>query len=174
MDKALAEVRRLDLVLLTRCHLIDFRLASATLHLYSKEPLFERLMVIGGTHLFFAPLPPTVQDQIYGAVIKKLELESSPLEVRVEALNTLPVKDLYTKFGFELPLLPVCDDQLVPSKLAGFSDVSSKNAKTTDLMPGKVWCKDLFIGDCQYDVSTAFIQLVKLLISLSRELFIML
>ena len=101
----------------------------------------------------FTPLPPAVQDQIYGAVIQKLGLESSSPGQRIEALKEIPVEDLYTNFGFELPLLPVPDDSLVPSTVAAFADVSTKDAKTNALMPGRKWCEELLIGDCQYDVS---------------------
>ena len=103
----------------------------------------------------FTPLPPVVQEQIYGAVVQKLGLEPSSPEQRIEALKAIPVEDLYTKFGFELPLLPVPDDSLVPSTIASFADVSTKDAKTTAIMPGRKWCEALLIGDCQYDVSKA-------------------
>ena len=128
-------------------------LASATLHLYSEEPLFKRLVIIGGTHLMFTPLPPAVQEHAYGAVIQKLGLESSSPDQRIKALKEIPVEELYTKFGFDLPLLPVPDDSLVPSTVATFADVSTKDAKTNAIMPGRKWCEALLIGDCQYDVS---------------------
>ena len=101
----------------------------------------------------FSPLPPAIQEHIYASVVKTLGLEASSAEERLKALKTLPVEELYMKFGLNLPLIPVTDGQLVPNPVATFQDVSSKDERITDIMPGRKWCQRLLIGDCTYDVS---------------------
>ena len=127
--------------------------ASATLHLYSYQPLFKQLMVIGGTHLLFTPFPPLVQDQIYEAVLATLSVGDTDAKKRIESLNTLPVKDLYTKCGFNLPLLPGFDDDLIPASIATFENISRRDETFGDLIPGRKWCGNLLAGDASYDVS---------------------
>ena len=64
----------------------------------------------------------------------------------------MPAKDIYSKVGFNLPLIPGFDDDMVPSTIATFENVSDAN-----VIPGRQWCESLFIGDASYDVSVQFV-----------------
>jgi hypothetical protein len=125
---------------------------AVTLHFYSQEPLFNQAICIGGTHLMMPPVPQEVQEHVYRSVVDTLQLGDLSPEERINHLLTIPAKDIYSKFGFGLPLLPAVDSQLF-THVESFAQIVKKDEDAQKRMPGKVWCKSLLIGDAQFDVS---------------------
>lgn len=109
-------------------------------------------MCIGGTHLMMPPVPTGVQEHVYQSVLQTLGLESLPAKERIQALIELPPEEMYTKFGFGLPLFPAADDDLLPS-VETYAGIAENGASAQERMPGKSWCGPLMIGDAQFDVS---------------------
>jgi hypothetical protein len=106
---------------------------------------------MSGTTLMLQPLPPPVPEFVYSAVIKSLGAESLSSEERIEKLLELSDDQLATLVPPSLPLLPVVDHEIIPGNL-NFAQVSSKDDPSVSL-PGRDWCEELLIGDCQFDVS---------------------
>jgi hypothetical protein len=129
----------------------DFDLASGNLLLHSKEPLFKRYISMSGTSLMLQPLPPFLPEIVYSAVIKSLGAEELSNQDRIKMLLDLPNDKLAILVPPGLPLLPVVDNDLIPGNL-NFAQVSSKETPSVSL-PGRTWCEEVLVGDCQFDVS---------------------
>lgn len=125
-----------------------YGIVSATHHLHSEEPLFTRLMSLGGTSLLMKPLPSFVYEATYKTVMENLGLGSASASERVKALLEISPDELLAKTPPSLPLFPVCDGDLIPVHNS-FEDIASQK----QTLPGKLWCKSILIGDCQFDVS---------------------
>ena len=99
------------------------------------------------------PLPAPVSEFAYASVVEGLGLEAHSEHDRVDALVKTSVETLLTKFPtFSLPLMPVVDGDLIPGP-ASFSQISLETDQPNFQIPGKKWCEELLIGDCQFDVS---------------------
>jgi hypothetical protein len=99
------------------------------------------------------PLPPPVSEFAYASVVEGLGLGAYSEHDRVEALVKTSVETLLARFPtFSLPLMPVVDGDLIPGP-ASFPQISVKTDQPTFPIPGKKWCEELLIGDCQFDVS---------------------
>jgi carboxylesterase type B len=123
---------------------------SATLLLHSNEPLFSRVISMGGHALLMAPIPLETANEAYAKVVDCLGLRDLSPAQRVEKLRTIPHKDIIDKVPSNIPNRPVIDSALFQRALTA-QDV--ENATDTESIPGKTWCQDLLIGDCQADVS---------------------
>jgi hypothetical protein len=131
--------------------LTDFVLASGNLLLHSEEPLFKRYISMSGTSLMLQPLPPFLPEIVYSAVIKSLDAEGVSSQERIKKLLDLPNDKLAIFVPPGLPLLPVVDNDIIPGNL-NFDQVSSKQTPSVSL-PGRTWCEEVLVGDCQFDVS---------------------
>lgn len=122
---------------------------SASLHLASEEPLFKRAACLSGQFLAVKPLPDPIHEHFYAESVRILGLDNlSPSErvSRIQGLNTDEVAKISA-----FPSRPIVDGNIcleMPSVKALAGGVP------TTLHRG--WCQDLFIGDCQFDVSTYF------------------
>ncbi|KAK0110047.1 hypothetical protein ONS95_002707 [Cadophora gregata] len=125
--------------------------ASGNLLLHSVEPLFKRYMSMSGTSLMIKSLPPPVSEFAYSSVIDILGLRELSGPERIKALLELPVGKLLS-VPPTIPLLPVIDGDLIRNAV-DFAHVSSKEDSPELDMPGRKWCQDLLIGDCQFDGS---------------------
>jgi len=125
---------------------------SGNLLLHSTEPLFKRYMSMSGTSLTMKPLPPPVSEFAYSSVIDMFGLKGLSGSERIKALLELPAEKLLS-VPPNIPLMPVIDGDLIRNTL-DFAHVSSKEDSSELDMPGRKWCKDLLIGDCQFDVSS--------------------
>lgn len=119
---------------------------SVCYHLFSKEPLFKRMISMSGTQLLMPPVPPEVAEANYERAIKALGLE--PGDKAVEALTRdLNGNEMAGKLmGAGIPYLPVLDEELCP---ASFNFKSTEENQVT--IPGQKWCEAAIIGDCQFD-----------------------
>jgi len=124
---------------------------SGNLLLHSTEPLFKRYMSMSGTSLTMKPLPPPVSEFAYSSVIDMFGLKGLSGSERIKALLELPAEKLLS-VPPNIPLMPVIDGDLIRNTL-DFAHVSSKEDSSELDMPGRKWCKDLLIGDCQFDGS---------------------
>lgn len=98
------------------------------------------------------PLPPPVSEFAYSAIIELFGLkELSPPE-RIKALSELPIEKLLS-VPPNIPLIPVTDGDLIPGA-ATFAQISSSADPNSHLV-GRNWCKDMLIGDCQFDVCSS-------------------
>lgn len=127
---------------------------SGTLHLHSDVPLFERLVSMGGTNLLMKPLPECVNEQNYGKVLDLLDLRDLPAEIRVKALRDIPAEDILAVLPPDLVFLPTPGDDL-DLPINTFEEIYLGESQGI-LHPGKLWCKQIMIGDCQMDVSHVF------------------
>lgn len=128
---------------------------SATLLLQSKEPLFRKVVSMGGHALLMAPVPLEQADAAYAGVIAALGLDDLSPEDRIAKLRTIPVEEIIRKVPASIPNRPVIDGALFPKAL---SSVDVKSPTAVDRIPGKGWCEELMIGDCQADVSSPFLR----------------
>lgn len=97
------------------------------------------------------PLPPPLSEFVYSTTMQNLGLGGLAGAERVNALLKTPIEKIVEAGASGLPLLPVVDYDSVPCA-PSFSQIGSKAEDPTLSMPGRSWCKDLLIGDCQFDV----------------------
>jgi hypothetical protein len=121
---------------------------STTIHLYSQKAQFSRAISMGGTALLLKPVPYFVHDMTYQAVLKHLGITADTAEERVQALLKMPAAEIGAKLPPGLPLFPAIDNDLIPAP-AEFSGIADPESPA---LPGRTWCKALFIGDNQLDV----------------------
>lgn len=100
------------------------------------------------------PLPPPVSEFVYSVAIKSLGAEELSSKERIQKLLDLPADQLATFLPPGLPLMPIVDNDLIPGNL-NFGEVSSKEDPAVP-MPGRKWCEELLVGDCQFDVSCQY------------------
>jgi hypothetical protein len=99
------------------------------------------------------PLPPPVSEFAYVSVVEALGLGAHSEHDRVDALVKTSVETLQTKFPtFSLPLMPVVNGELIPGPVS-FPQISIETDQPNFPIPGRRWCEELLIGDCQFDVS---------------------
>ena len=122
---------------------------SAMLLLYHREPLFRRVISMGGHALLMAPVPLEVADIVYMQVLKSLGIDSLTSEKRLEKLQSLGHEEIIAKLPMTIPNRPVIDGDLFTSQLtsAEVEDPDNRN-----LIPGRAWCQEILIGDCLADV----------------------
>jgi hypothetical protein len=105
---------------------------------------------MSGTSLMIKPLPLPVSEFVYASIMQALGLEGLSGSERVKALLEVPSEKLVA-LPPNLPLLPIIDNTLI-TDVVMFSQISSKSEILA--LPGRKWCDDLLIGDCQFDVSS--------------------
>ncbi|KAM5353295.1 hypothetical protein ACJZ2D_016804 [Fusarium nematophilum] len=121
---------------------------SATLLLHSREPLFRRVVSMGGHALLMAPITLEAADVAYAKVSSSLGLDNLSAKERVEKLRTIPSEEIIKKVPRSIPNRPVIDGNLFKTAV---SSTDVQDARGVDCIPGKAWCDDLLIGDCQAD-----------------------
>ncbi|CAG8909735.1 unnamed protein product [Penicillium egyptiacum] len=126
-------------------------LVSATHHLQSEVPLFKRMVSMSGTNLLLKPLPEQVTECTYKAIVARLGLASWPATERVNALVQMDTQKLLQASSPTDALLPAVGGKLGlnPHTYAGFHQGSSGSLN----IPGRKWCEEIMIGDCQMDAS---------------------
>ncbi|KAH7336031.1 carboxylesterase-like protein [Rhexocercosporidium sp. MPI-PUGE-AT-0058] len=139
---------------------------SGSLLLHSTEPLFKRYVSMSGTSLMMKPLPPPVSEFAYSSVIEMFGLKDASGPERIKALLALPVEKLLS-VPPNIPLVPVIDGDLIRS-IINFAQISSKDDDPALDMPGRKWCQDLLIGDCQFDGSIGSFMLGPKTVSIAK------
>lgn len=124
--------------------------ASGCFHLHSAEPLFHQLISMSGTSLLRARSPELIQ-RSFDRVTEIFGIQGLSPQEQVQQLLEVPISELRTKVGRQVPLGPMADGDLVHETttyqgLANHSDFQR-------IFPGAVHCKRLLVGDCKMDVS---------------------
>ncbi|CAG9975614.1 unnamed protein product [Clonostachys byssicola] len=89
-------------------------------------------------------------EELYGALTSRLGLDKLAPEQRIKGLLTVAAEDLI-QFSPELVALgPVIDNDSIPS-MASFSNIGHDGGLH---LPGKTWCKELFLIESQFDFAT--------------------
>ncbi|KAK3686804.1 hypothetical protein LTR37_019437 [Vermiconidia calcicola] len=118
---------------------------SACYHLFSKEPLFKRMMPMSGTMLLVPAVTPEVADANYADAMKALGLGGDHGDV--ENMVKMDAQEFVVRLARAgTPALPVLDDEICPTN---FDFASIMNDKTS--IPGQQWCEAVIIGDCAFD-----------------------
>jgi hypothetical protein len=117
------------------------------LHLASNVPLFKRLACLSGQFLAVRPLPAEAHEEIYIRAVYKLGLESLSPSDRVRRFAGLSPEEL-----LDISLLP--SHPIIDGKVctAAPSFASLRNGEIPPVWD-RGWCSELFIGDCEFDVS---------------------
>lgn len=98
------------------------------------------------------PLPLSVAEAAYGLIMKAFDLETNSVQERVQRLLSVTSDELVAKTPMAAPLVPFLDGEFVTTTTT-FAKLSEASANTTSIVPGREWCSELMIGDCQHDVS---------------------
>ncbi|OCT48318.1 putative carboxylesterase [Cladophialophora carrionii] len=122
---------------------------ATTLHLYSKEKLFNRAIATGGSSLLVPVFEPADQERTYQQVLSILGLEKMNAEDRIRKLLTLPTDQVIAKLPPSVALLPTLDGDIIPVRPT-FASVADKSDQS---MPGKQWAEGLMIGNGGFDAS---------------------
>ncbi|OQV00230.1 hypothetical protein CLAIMM_05756 [Cladophialophora immunda] len=122
---------------------------ATTLHLYSKERLFNRAVATGGSCLLVPVFAPEDQERTYQQVLSILGLEKLDAEQRIQKLLTLPMDEVIAKLPPSVAFLPTIDGDVIPVQpsFAGVADPSDRS------MPGKQWAEAFMIGHSVFDAS---------------------
>ncbi|KAJ5894816.1 hypothetical protein N7495_006507 [Penicillium taxi] len=123
--------------------------ASVTYQLHSQTPLFKRAIAISGTSLLLPALPYPVHEDNYQKAITALGLQNATAEERVKALVEMPGSDLVNKLPPSILSMPALDGDFIQPGVTYTELLKSDSS----ILPGKRWCKDLFIGDAAIDSS---------------------
>ena len=129
---------------------------SVCYHLFSKEPIFKRMISMSVTMLLMSPLDPKAADENYANAIKALGLQDKSAEDRAKALVQMDGSELVgTLMKAGISFTPVLDGEFAPTSF----DFRSIMDGSTDV-PARQWCDAAIIGDCQFDGSIQALRLM--------------
>jgi hypothetical protein len=76
------------------------------------------MITLEPTALLMPPLPSSIAETTYSAVLRRLQCDSSqPADRQLESLLALDPETILTNVGPELPLLPVVDGDIITSNI---------------------------------------------------------
>jgi hypothetical protein len=116
------------------------------------------MISMGGTNLLMPPLPDQVTELTYKTIIDRLGLGALSPSERVKALVQMESGAILSAVRPGDALLPSLGGSL-GLKAYSYADIYQGMAGALDL-PGRSWCERFMIGDCQFDVSTRYVQAV--------------
>ncbi|KAF3939209.1 Acetylcholinesterase [Dactylella cylindrospora] len=121
--------------------------AAVTTLLWQEEPLFKKVIAMGGSCCLIPPAPIEAHDTIFDTAMGLLGLADEPFEKQMEVLRTMPVGDLVAKTFQVVPALPAVDRIFLPKSHGIFSLSDPEDLA----IPGKHWCKSAMLGDSKDD-----------------------
>jgi len=114
---------------------------------------------MGGTNLLMPPIPPQAANSVYSQITERLGLGDLSPSDRVAAITQTPTDVLLSVVHPGDTLHPVLDESSGGwVKKYSFKEIYEGNLGY-HRMPGKEWCHEVMIGDCQMDVSECEINL---------------
>ncbi|KAF2121851.1 carboxylesteras-like protein [Lophiotrema nucula] len=128
---------------------------SVLSQLSSEESLFKRGISMSGTPVMLKPLELPRAEANYAVIMKALGLEDISLEGRIQKLKTVSPEELIAKTPMSAPTIPYLDGDVVPFKTT-FRSLKRVSEKDAPIVPGRQWCEELMIGDCQHDGTIFF------------------
>lgn len=133
-----------------RRHQSLIQIASGCFHLHSGELLFNQLIGMSGTSLLRARVPELLEKS-FARIADILEIQHlSPAE-QVREIVQVPMRELTTKIGRQIPLGPMVDGDFIP-EITSFKSLTN-DAEVVRLFPGIFHCKRVIMGDSKMDVS---------------------
>ena len=102
---------------------------------------------MSGTFLALRPVSTAVQEEIYAQTMKILGFDQLSTAERIAALESIDANELMTKIPPFVPFAPVIDNNFC-HETPTFAAIA--NGFSGNLNRG--WCKEICIGDCQFDV----------------------
>lgn len=112
---------------------------------------------MSGSRFFVQALPYDVHEGNYQHAMSALGLQNATSDERIKAFLETPGQDLLAKLPPSVLTAPAVDGDMVPSAVT-YAQVADQ---TSDIPKGKQWCRDLLIGDAQYDVSGRILQIFR-------------
>ena len=103
---------------------------------------------MSGSYFLVPSLPYEVHEQNYQQAVSALGLTEASADERIRALLETPGQDLIGKLPPTILTTPAIDGDMV-SPIGSFTETADRNSSVPK---GKMWCKDLMIGDAQMDV----------------------
>ncbi|KAJ9488592.1 hypothetical protein VN97_g4689 [Penicillium thymicola] len=109
------------------------------------------MVSMSGTNLLMQPLPEQVTEYTYKAIVDRLGLASWPVTERVNELVQMDTEKLLQASSPNYPLLPAAGGDL-GLKPHTYAEIYQGSRGSLDI-PGRKWCEEIMIGDCQMDAS---------------------
>ncbi|KAL2783217.1 Alpha/Beta hydrolase protein [Aspergillus keveii] len=122
--------------------------ASGCFHLHSAKPLFQQLISMSGTSLLPARSPELLEKS-FDRITQIFGMQDLPPTEQVKRLLAMPMHDLRSKVGRQIPVGPMVDGDLIPG-ITKFSTLAN-DAEVKMLFPGIEHCKRILVGDCAMD-----------------------
>ncbi len=117
---------------------------SVCYHLFSKQPLFKRMISMSGTMLLMAPISVKEADENFQHTLRALGLQENSATKHLLQMDGQELVGKMVKAGTRNA--PTIDDDICPAQ---FNFESIANERTN--IPGQKWCEAAMIGDCQFD-----------------------
>lgn len=109
---------------------------------------------MGGTDLLMKPLPDFVTEGAYQTIVKRLGLDGLSPSERVEALVQMESGKVLQNVLPSDPLMPSIGSEL--SLVAHTYEAIYQGVQGPLKLPGRSWCKQIMVGDCQMDVGIIY------------------
>ena len=124
--------------------------ASLKMESASQQPLLARR---AGNCLLLRPLPTSVHQMFYQGFCEAQGIASLSEEERIQAIEKLNGHEMYSRVPPSISSPPVLDQDFLHSSPT-FSSAEQWSLNGDASIPGLKWCKELLVGDCQFDVRT--------------------
>jgi hypothetical protein len=108
------------------------------------------MISMGGTNLLMRPLPVQVTESTYKTIIDRLGLNTLSASERVKSLVQMDTGTVLSAVRPSDALLPSLGGAL-GLKAHTYAEIYEGTAGPLNL-PGRGWCEEIMIGDCQFDV----------------------
>lgn len=109
------------------------------------------MVVMSGTCLALRPEPTTLHEKFYEQVCEIHGLTNLSGDQRLEALDKINSHELLAKIPPSVPSLPAIDNEFIHG-VTTYETVKDWQNRSDPALPGLRWCRELLIGDCQFDV----------------------
>lgn len=109
---------------------------------------------MSGTPFLKESLDASVAEATYNEVLSALGGSDLPDEEQVKLLLETPAENLWSKIGPSIPLFPVLDHDFINEDPTFNLLREGSAASIAAVVPGRKWCEEILIGDCQLDVSS--------------------
>lgn len=127
--------------------MLTYNSVSTGYFLLSKEPLAERLILLGGCPPLMGQLPLSTADHRATDIAKLLGLDDIDTPENVQRLIDMPSSELLGKIPPTLPMVPIIDGEIIPTAFSfeNFAD-------SADKIPGYRSVQAVMLGNSTLDV----------------------
>ncbi len=117
--------------------------AAGSLHLYSKERLFDRAILLSGLAGLLPPRPIDAQHAAYLDLCQKLGITTKDPSERSKQLLEADAVEIGNQ-AFAVQTVPTADGNFIPT---------TEWIRHENFHPKPEWCKELTIGSCRDEVN---------------------